>query len=278
MDEFISKVEDAISKLQVEFNSSDESSLIHLLTDEIHPYLKEIELRHHPGDKTYKEYLELLDPDLNIIYDQRKKFEESVSRLNMSISEFLDEEESKMQKVLPHYFEKYKTDGVEYNLYIGDSILREGSFNQFDIKEFKIWQLINMCKIVRMVDSVSPQLATPLHTAQLIFVYNTPLSIRFRLDEKQFDVDGTYNVRYEILKKRVDKAHIKGSRERLTTTGKIAIVYLSDADKTEYLKHLQHLKNKGYIEDNIEELDLEDLQGIQGLRALRITVKKEMQD
>ena len=41
------------------------------------------------------------------------------------------------------------------------------------------------------------------------------MTISFRMDEKQFDVDGTYNARYEIVKKRVDKAYIKGTTERV---------------------------------------------------------------
>lgn len=40
---------------------------------------------------------------------------------------------------------------------------------------------------------------------------STPISIHFKMDEKQFDIDGSYNVRYEIAKKRIDKAKIKGS-------------------------------------------------------------------
>ena len=55
------------------------------------------------------------------------------------------------------------------------------------------------------------------------------------MDQKQFDVDGAYNVRYEIVKKRIDKSYIKGTTERLTQAGKIAIVYSNDSDATEYL-------------------------------------------
>ncbi len=29
------------------------------------------------------------------------------------------------------------------------------------------------------------------------------------MDEKRFDVDGAYNARYEIVKKRIDKAYVK---------------------------------------------------------------------
>ena len=93
------------------------------------------------------------------------------------------------------------------------------------------------------------------------------------MDEKQFDVDGSYNVRYEILKKRIDKAVLKSDGSRLTVEGKIAIVYLQEKDRQEYMSYLEYLKNKGLIEDNIEDLELERLQGAAGLHALRVSVK-----
>ena len=92
------------------------------------------------------------------------------------------------------------------------------------------------------------------------------------MDEKQFDVDGTYNVRYEILKKRIDKAIVKGSSERLTLAGKIAIVYLQDKDRTEYLNYLDYLIQHQYIDPNYEDLELDKMQGASGIRALRLTV------
>jgi len=65
----------------------------------------------------------------------------------------------------------------------------------------------------------------PLETAHLILVQHAPLAIRFRFDEKRFDVDGAYNVRYEVVKRRIDKAVRRGTGERITQPGKIAIVY-----------------------------------------------------
>ena len=62
---------------------------------------------------------------------------------------------------------------------------------------------------------LKPELKVPLDVASLILVYNASLSIRFRMDEKRFDVDGTYNARYEIIKKRIDKSFIKGTNLRL---------------------------------------------------------------
>mgnify|MGYP000280072177 CR=1 FL=1 len=130
-----------------------------------------------------------------------------------------------------------------------------------------------MCEITRLVTKHSSQFPLPLQTAQLIFVYNNTLSIRFKMEEKHFDVDGTYNVRYEILKKRIDKAVVKGTKERLTLAGKIAIIWLQEKDRKEYWQYLTHLDQAGYIEGEIEILELEKLQGAAGLRAMRFKVK-----
>lgn len=268
------KLEKLTRQLGEEFISADESRIVSLITREIHPLLATT-IQRYPelDDKKYKAYRSELDPQLDIIYKKRKDFEKSVNRLNASVSEFLESEEQKMQSVLPHFFEKYKTDGVEYNLYLGGSLLREGNFVEDDLRNFKLWQLESTCEVTRLVDSLSKDLPVPLKTAELIFVYNHSLSIKFRMDEKKFDVDGAYNVRYEILKKRIDKATIKGTGERLTQSGKIAIVYLSDSDRSEYIDFFEYLVDKGYIEENIEDLELNDVQGAEGLHALRISVK-----
>lgn len=262
-----------LERLRAEFMSSDETQVVDLLSRVIHPLLRQLR-RQYPQlpVQPFDEYFAGIDPTLNVVYEQRKRYEESVSRLNQVIGNFLDEDDTRMQKVLPHFFEKYSTDGVEYNIYLGQSILPEGEFSDFFLQDFRLWQLVNICEITRLVAEQAKQLPVPLATAQLIFVYNSPLSIRFRMDEKQFDVDGTYNVRYEILKKRIDKATVKGTGERLTQAGKVAIVYLQEKDKQEYLSHLEYLIRKGYITEEIEQLELEKLQGADGLKALRVTV------
>jgi hypothetical protein len=93
------------------------------------------------------------------------------------------------------------------------------------------------------------------------------------MDEKKFDVEGAYNARYEIVKKRIDKAHIKGTDERVTIPGKIAIIFSKDEDGLEYRKYLSFLHAKGLIKSDIEEVELQSLQGITGLKALRVDVE-----
>jgi hypothetical protein len=113
--------------------------------------------------------------------------------------------------------------------------------------------------------------------AHLILVQHTPLAVRFRLDEKRFDIDGAYNMRYEIVKKRIDKARIKGSDERLTQPGKIAIVYSQLREAQEYQGYIDYLQARGQLTGDIEDVEIEDLDGAQGLKALRMTVNMRFQ-
>ena len=120
--------------------------------------------------------------------------------------------------------------------------------------------------------SLRKELTAPVEIASFILVYSTPLSVHFRMDEKKFDVEGAYNARYEIIKKRVDKAHIKRTKERITQPGHIVIVYSQEQDANEYRTYLKFLASKGYLKHHIKDVALEDLQGVHGLRALRVAV------
>ncbi len=122
---------------------------------------------------------------------------------------------------------------------------------------------------------IKPFLPIPLDVTSLILAFNQPLAIRFRMDEKRFDVDGTYNARYEIVKKRIDKAFIKDTQERITQPGKITIVYSHPNEETEYLKYIKFLQYKKFIDGEVEFLQVENLQGITGLKALRIKILRQ---
>jgi hypothetical protein len=119
---------------------------------------------------------------------------------------------------------------------------------------------------------LKPSLPYELDVTSLILVFSSPISIRFRMDEKRFDVDGTYNARYEVVKKRIDKSNIKGTQERITEKGKITIVYSQKQEEAEYKRYIQFLQHKNMLGNIIENFEVEDLQGVTGLKALRVTV------
>jgi len=273
LDVYLLKSGDLLEQLETGYTSSLESAILEMLTREVHPVLRNLENQFPELPvELMNDYFAHLDPELNVVNKKRKNYEDSVNLLNTELSQFLDREDEQQQQILPHYFEKYKTDGIEYNLYLGQSMLKNLRYSDFHLKDFRLWQLAKTIEMTKLVEGLKYEMKVPLETSQLIFVYNSPMSVQFRMDEKRFDVEGSYNVRYEILKKRIDKAKVKGSGERITQAGKIAIVYLLDKDKDEYMGYLEYLVRKGLISPEIEDLELERLQGADGLRALRVTV------
>lgn len=255
--------------------SGDEASIFDFLRDNIECLFDHLESIHPDVRERIDTYRARLDPDLGILYRQRKDFEESVTLINETLSGFIDLQEETAQGMFPHYFEKYKTDGVDYNVYIGASLQEDGKFNPLYLRNLRLWQLVMTCGLVWRMNELRPRLRMPLETAHLILVQSLPLSIRFRLDEKKFDVDGAYNIRYEIVKKRIDKAVVRGTGERLTQPGKIAIVYSQLKEAQEYRRYIEYLMDAGYLTGEIETLELEDLQGVYGLKSLRVTVNEE---
>jgi hypothetical protein len=276
--EIIHRLEKYQTSIAKNLNSDEESHILEFLRQEIEPLFEHLENYDKKVESKIKAYNKALDPDLGFVYNKRKDFDQSVAKINDAISAYIEEEEDIAQTMFPHYFEKYKTDGVDYNIYVGSSLVEKQEFNPIYLKNMRLWQLILTCGIVEKSDRLKHTLSMPLETAHLILVQSTPISIQFRFDEKRFDVNGAYNVKYEIVKKRIDKAVIKSTKERLTEPGKIAIVYSQSRDAFEYREYIDYLQHQGYLLDEIEDVELEDMQGIQGLRALRVTVNTKKGD
>jgi len=272
-EEFMYQVRNYIRDIKKELSAGSEHNLMKFLQSDIYPIFEHIKATNKRLAKTIDKFKATLDPDLNTLYKERKKFDESVQEINQVLANYLDQKQEEAQKMFPHYFERYKTDGVEFNIYLGQSLVKDETFNSIYLNNLRLWQLITMCEMENRFHQIRKTLKTPLEIASLILVYSTPISIHFRLDEKQFDVEGAYNARYEIIKKRVDKAYIKGTKERLTKPGKIVVIYTAQEDADEYKRYISFLKSKGLLTSApVENVKLENLPGVSGLKALRATI------
>jgi hypothetical protein len=253
---------------------SDEETIIHdFLQNQITSIFRHLKGTAPAVQKDIDDYFAALDKNIGMIYHHRKEFEESISTINEQVSRFVDREQISVQQIFPHYFERYVTDGVEFNIYIGQALAPRKKFDELYLRNMKMWQLTTLAKAARLTNELCKQLSHPMRTTQLILVHSTPISIRFRADERKFDVDGAGNIRYEIVKKRIDKVHIKDTNERFTQPGKIAIVYSQPKDAEEYVEYIEFLQNQKLIKPGIEHHDLEDLQGVVGLKGLRVDVQ-----
>nr|WP_121272356.1 GAF domain-containing protein [Pedobacter schmidteae] len=207
------------------------------------------------------------------ISENRERYEKSMQMINVAVTRHLDEFNAELQSIYPCYFEKFRTDGVEFDLYLGQSIAPGVPFPAGILHDFRLRQLRVLAEIARTTNNLGPYFSIPLETTQLIFVYEKMIDISFRIDEQRFDVEGSYNIRYQMVKKRIDKALIKDTSERLTQPGKIAIVYFNSAEAKAYMGYIKKLQSQRLLNDDLEHLELEELQGVEGLKALRIGVK-----
>ncbi len=266
------KIEKYIIAASDVLQSEEELSINDFMQGQVISVFKHLHNTEPSVKNEIEEYFAALDPQLGMLYHHRKEYEQSISRINDTLARFIDKEQAAAQKVYPHYFERYVTDGLEFNIHMGQSITPRKKFDEIYLRNLKMWQLTVLAKAAKMTNNLEKELSHPLRTTQLILAHSQPLSISFRTEERKFDVDGAYNTRYEIVKKRIDKVRIKETNERLTQPGKIAIVYSQAKDAAEYSEYIEFLQNKKLIKPGIEKHDLEELQGVIGLKALRVDV------
>ncbi len=243
------------------------------LYKEVVPFLQSIRQQHPDTATVINNYLQAIDVKNGITWSNRRNMETSLQLINSSVGESLDRFNRHLQESFPSYFEKFRTDGVEYDVYAGSSITPGMVLTRDILADMRKKQLSVMALIGREAKELLPQLSVPLETTQLIFVHGTPIDIAFRTDERRFDVEGGYNIRYQVVKKRIDKAFIKNSSQRLTQPGTIAIVYFEKQDVDDYLEALPALQEAQVLTPDVEWLELEDLQGVSGLKALRLFIK-----
>lgn len=269
--QFIYQINNYLKGIENNFQVDSEQQISEFFKQDLEPAIKHLYILDNLKP-VIDSYFNTIDDKVNVLYNHRKNYDDTVATINKEMATLLDKKQVKAQAMYPHYFERFKTDGVEHNMYIGESITKENSFNLIYLYNLRLWQLQVMCEMENAYYLMQHKFPVALDVASMILVFNQPLSISFRMDEKQFDVDGTYNARYEIVKKRVDKAYIKGTTKRITEKGKITIVYSQKQDEIEYLRYIKFLQSKHYLDTDVEIVELEDLQAVTGLKALRVSV------
>lgn len=256
-----------LNDLFINLKADTEQQIQRYIETDIHPILKNEE-------QTGKilDYFNMIDENTGTFYQERKKFDATLTAINKKMSVVLDSKQKEAQEIFPHYFERFNTDGVEHNLYIGNSIAPNANFNLNYLYNMRLWQLQVLAEMEKEHYTLKDTLPFHLEVTSLILVFSSPITIRFRMDEKRFDVDGSYNARYEVVKKRIDKALEKNTQKRITEKGKITIVYSHSDEEKEYTKYIEYLQFQKILEPTVEFLEVEDLQGVSGLKAIRVKV------
>ncbi|RZK21244.1 MAG: GAF domain-containing protein [Pedobacter sp.] len=273
IDKLLFNCKDWIKQIGSFASSNEENQLREFLEMEVYPFLSIIKGNHPETAEIVDQYFEVIVPATGAAYANRRQLEVSMQLINTEVSQYLEKSQANLQASYPCYFAKFRTDGVEYDIYIGQEIAPEKPFDLLYLKNIRLWQLTSMVDIARLSKGLIGEMPRPLETTQLIFIHSNAIDISFRNDERRFDVEGAYNIRYEVVKKRIDKVLIKGTNERLTQPHKISMVYFNPDEQKEYTEYIKYMQVQGYLNDDLELLDLDELQGVSGLKALRVGVK-----
>lgn len=199
-------------------------------------------------------------------------FETSLQQLNSLVKDEVLQFNATVQDIFPSYFELFRSDGVEYDMYVGQSITPTKVFKPSFLREIRKQQIISMARIGRRAAQIAPTLVVPMDVTLLIFVHTSAIDISFREDERRFDVEGGYNIRYQMVKKRIDKTRIKNSGERLVRPNTLAIVFQGDMLGTEIGELLTEVAATGLLRSDFEFCTLEEIQGVSELRAARADI------
>ncbi|MBD0285718.1 MAG: hypothetical protein ICV53_13425 [Flavisolibacter sp.] len=266
------KIHTVQQSIQDSIMTEDEVRVNEFIENEVQPVFNLLRKSHLHARSIVDTYFNTVNDNGGRLYQNHREYEETVNTITDAVLQYLEEEEDQLQKTYPHYFERYRTDGVDYNIYIGQSIAPHQPFDPLYLKNIRLWQLKAMAEAARITNRLLPSMKLPLQTTQLVLAHSNCISISFRCDERRFEVEGAYNIRYATIKKRLEKAHVKDTHERLTQPGKLAIVYSNQKEVQEYGEYINFLQNKDLLKPEIEFLELEELQGVRGLKAMRVEI------
>ena len=147
LDELGYRIDKHATKIDPGLSAGDEVGVIAFLRTSVEPLLDHLASFGRWCATASRPTARPLDPALGVVYRQRRRLEESITRLNDAISSYLDLEQQFAQSMFPHYFEKQKTDGVDHQIYVGASLVEDDRFDPIYLRNLRLWQLMVTCGI-----------------------------------------------------------------------------------------------------------------------------------
>lgn len=216
-------------------------------------------------------YQQALEPEHGCVYDARAVYDRTISYINTLLRGTWNRWQKSMQAITPHYCDLEATDGIDHMIYTGKAI--DPKFTDFQLKALRYEQLRAVCDCARQGLALKQRYDTDMVITHLVLVQAVTVDIvHDETTERLFDVRGTRDTRYEIVKKRIDKACDAATGERITQPGMLTVVYSTSEEWREYQQYLGYLSREGEVGEAQEEGQVEPMQGVSGLKFLRVQV------
>src|SRR5204863_9615757 len=94
--------------------AEDEVLINEFFDNEVSPVLQHLQKGNPKPAGIVNSYFEVVNDGNSYLYRYRNEYEATLAAINDAVLQYLDKEEDTLQLSYQHYFEKYRTDGVEY--------------------------------------------------------------------------------------------------------------------------------------------------------------------
>ncbi|HBB33088.1 MAG TPA: histidine kinase [Cyanobacteria bacterium UBA8803] len=206
------------------------------------------------------------------VYTARERYDRTILEITNTLRKNWESWQERMQKIVPHYCDVEITDGMDHMIYAGASI--NPQFSLFHLHALRYEQLRAICDCARTCFRLRDRDEKIPEVTHLVLIQDNPVDIfHDEQTEKLFDLRGsTRDTRYEIVKKRIDKAVDATEQTRITQPGMLTLVYCTDEEWGQYKQYLRYLARDGWVDSKIQSGTVEPLQGITGLKFSRVRI------
>lgn len=217
-------------------------------------------------------YQAACDNDHRCVYVARAEYDHAIGQINTTLKETWETWQQRMQQITPHYCDIETTDGIDHMIYAGQSI--DPKFSKFHLSSLRYEQLRALCDCARVALRMQSEMQSKMQVTHLVLIQDSTVDIfHDETTEKLFDVRGARDTRYEIVKKRIDKAIDEQTQTRITQPGMLTLVYSTAEELEEYQQYLHYLTREGWIDAECDRGTVEPLQGVTGLKFMRVRVR-----
>ncbi|MEC4805654.1 MAG: hypothetical protein SAJ12_13460 [Jaaginema sp. PMC 1079.18] len=252
-------------------NAEDEVSAVDYLRHHVELYFDFFRQCGEAALEAVTAYETACDNEHGYVYDERDRYDATIATVNAALRQNWEVWQSKMQDILPHYCDTEVADGIDHIIYVGQSI--NSQFSLFHLHSLRYEQLRAMCEAARVCLKLREDKDIPVNVCHLVLVQDNTVDIfHDEQTERLFDVQGTRDTRYEIVKKRIDKGLDVKEKTRITQPGMLTVVYSTNDEWQEYHQYLRYLVREHYVDSKIDSGTIEALQGITGLRFARVRI------
>lgn len=260
-----------IAQLQQGVTVDAEITLLRYLQDNLELHFDFFRTCSQEAEQAILAYETAKDPDHGCIYTARAIYDQTVQNINLTLRNTWQQWQKTMQAVTTHYCDVEATDGIDHMIYAGQAI--DSNFSPFHLRSLRYEQLRAVCDCARTGFRLKAEHQTEMDITHLVLVQDCTVDITHDENtERLFDVRGTRDTRYEIVKKRIDKALDAKTHERITQPGCLTLVYSTAEEWKEYQEYLRYLHREGWVGADIEHGSVEPLQGVNGLKFARVHV------